>query len=65
MTGLVFTPQELRAAGLLAIVDCEVCAGTGVMTARSVDADPEQPPTVIQCPCCAGLGATLSPKATL
>lgn len=59
MTGPTFTPDELRAAGLVAIVDCEVCAGTGVMTARAVDADPATAPAVIPCPCCAGAGATV------
>lgn len=62
VTGPIFTPADLRAAGLAAIVDCEVCAGTGVMTARSVDADPAVPPAVIPCPCCAGTGATVARK---
>lgn len=62
MTGPIFTPEELRAAGLVAIVDCQVCAGTGVMTARSVDAAADVPPAVIPCPCCAGAGATVARK---
>lgn len=38
--------------------DCEVCGGTGAMTARAADA-PHALPAVIPCPACAGRGATL------
>jgi hypothetical protein len=44
---------------LAALVDCGVCGGTGVMTARAVDADPAAPPAIIPCPACAGTGATI------
>jgi DnaJ-class molecular chaperone len=49
----------VTAPSLAALVDCEVCGGTGVMTARAVDAAPAAPPAVIPCPACAGAGVTI------
>jgi DnaJ-class molecular chaperone len=49
----------VTAPALAALVDCEVCGGTGVMTARAVNGDPAAPPAVIPCPACAGAGATI------
>lgn len=55
------TPSPYPATALL---DCEVCAGTGAMTARGAD-QPEAIPAVIPCPACAGRGATLRPFPAL
>lgn len=45
------------------LVDCEVCGGTGVMTARSTKTPPHSPPTLIACPGCGGDGSALSRPA--
>jgi DnaJ-class molecular chaperone len=40
------------------LVDCEVCGGTGAMTARPAN-EPAATPALLPCPACGGRGATL------
>lgn len=48
---------------LAQVIECDCCAGRGVVTAQSVT-DRTEPPQVITCPLCSGLGARLIPRET-
>lgn len=51
-------------APVAAVVECDCCAGRGVVTAHSL-LDPTRDPVVITCPLCRGLGAHLAPRESL
>lgn len=56
MSGLPATGPTPPGAPVL--VDCDVCDGTQVMTARPAD-HPDAPPAPIPCPRCGGAGVRL------
>lgn len=46
---------------LAVVVECDCCAGRGVVQAQSLT-DRTEPPQVVTCPLCLGLGAHIAPK---